>query len=318
MDDEVEIILQQDSVEVTEPLVGDYILPTASSSTLGGVKIGNNIDIDSAGHISVPVASTTGLGVVQAGTGIAIDGNGVISATGEYELPQATKTTLGGVYVDDALSNSSQNPVQNSVVSLEFSEVNSDITTLNSTVGGHTTSISNLSNTVGTLSTSVTNLSNTVDGHTTSITNINNSLNGINGNIVDINDDITSLGNGLGQLQNNVDPVLDNYTEVIDGTDIDNTVWTTGKLSIYNRGRTGIIYSNLEGSLTISANDSEVIYTITDSDYFPTVEAIGLLYTDVGWLECVVNTSGEIVIYNNTASSITITELKGNIPVVWN
>ena len=54
----LKFILQQDSVEVTEPLVADYVLPTASSNTLGGVKIGDNINIDSTGHISVPTAGS--------------------------------------------------------------------------------------------------------------------------------------------------------------------------------------------------------------------------------------------------------------------
>jgi hypothetical protein len=40
----------------------DYSLPTASSSTLGGVKIGSNINI-SNGVISVPSADETTAGV---------------------------------------------------------------------------------------------------------------------------------------------------------------------------------------------------------------------------------------------------------------
>jgi len=42
----------------------NYSLPTASSSTLGGVKVGSNINI-SSGTISVPLASTTTAGVVE-------------------------------------------------------------------------------------------------------------------------------------------------------------------------------------------------------------------------------------------------------------
>ena len=72
MNEEVEIILQQDSVEVTEPLVADYILPTATTNTLGGVKIGDNINIDTTGHISVPIASTSTVGLVKVGTGFAV------------------------------------------------------------------------------------------------------------------------------------------------------------------------------------------------------------------------------------------------------
>jgi len=53
-----------------------YSLPTASSSVLGGVKIGS---------------------------GISIDGNGVISAAASYTLPSATTAALGGIIVGTGL-----------------------------------------------------------------------------------------------------------------------------------------------------------------------------------------------------------------------
>jgi len=318
MNEEVEITLQQDDVSVETPLVADYILPTASTNTLGGVKIGDNIDIDTNGHISVPVASQSSLGVVQAGAGINIDANGVISANGDgYTLPEATKTTLGGVYVDDELSTSSTHPVQNAVVSLELQELDRDITTLNGTVGGLYTTVGNLSTTVGNLGTSVGNLSGTVTNQGNDISTIQGNINTINSNITDINEDLTNTGNALTTLQGTVDPLVVNYDETINGTAIDNTIWTNGDVRIYRRGRTGVIYVNLEGSLTIADGTSEIIHTIADSDNFPAIESIGFLSSDAGWLETVVNTDGEIVVYNNSGSSITLTELKGNIPVVW-
>ena len=57
-----------------------YTLPTASASTLGGVRIGS---------------------------GISIDGSGIISASAGYTLPAATTTTLGGVIVGTGLGVSS-------------------------------------------------------------------------------------------------------------------------------------------------------------------------------------------------------------------
>ncbi|MBO4736625.1 MAG: hypothetical protein J5614_09570 [Paludibacteraceae bacterium] len=68
--------------------VSQYSLPTASSSTLGGVKIGSNISIDANGVISthapysLPIASSNDLGGVKIGTGLSIDANGVLSTTG--------------------------------------------------------------------------------------------------------------------------------------------------------------------------------------------------------------------------------------------
>ena len=99
MDEEVDIILQQDSLEITEPLVADYVLPTASPSVLGGVKIGDNLSIDGTGHLSVPIASESTVGLIKVGTGLSIDSEGTLSSDGGYVLPQATKNSLGGVYV---------------------------------------------------------------------------------------------------------------------------------------------------------------------------------------------------------------------------
>lgn len=56
---------------------------------------------------TVPTASSTVLGGVKIGSGISIDGSGVISASPGYTLPSATTSTLGGVIVGSGLSVSS-------------------------------------------------------------------------------------------------------------------------------------------------------------------------------------------------------------------
>ena len=317
MDEEVEIILQQDSVDVTEPLVADYILPTASSNTLGGVKIGSNINIDSSGHISVPIATVSSLGLVKVGTGLAVSSDGTLTATGTYELPQATKNTLGGVYVDDELNTLSQNPVQNAVVALELQEIEGDVSDLDTAVTGINTTVGNLSGTVGDLVSDLSDLSTDVGNNTSGLGTLSDEVTS-QGNAIDgLTEDLTNTGNALTTLQGTVDPLVVNYDETINGTAIDDTIWTNGDVRIYRRGRTGVIYVNLEGSLTIADGTSEIIHTIADSDNFPAIESIGFLNSDAGWLETVVNTDGEIVVYNNSGSSITLTELKGNTPVVW-
>ena len=92
-----------------DTIVGsDYELPTATSDTLGGVKVdGNTITIDENGVISgssnyeLPTATTSVLGGVKPdGTTITVDENGVISGASTYELPKATTTNLGGIMVD--------------------------------------------------------------------------------------------------------------------------------------------------------------------------------------------------------------------------
>lgn len=62
---------------------GDYTLPQASSSTLGGVKVGTNLSISADGTLS---ASNSG-------------GSGT-----DYTLPAATNASLGGVIVGDGLN----------------------------------------------------------------------------------------------------------------------------------------------------------------------------------------------------------------------
>lgn len=82
-----------------------YVLPTASTVTLGGVRVdGTTVTINASGVISaaaggytLPTATTSVLGGVKIdGSTIAISGSGVISAVG----PQATASTLGMVRVD--------------------------------------------------------------------------------------------------------------------------------------------------------------------------------------------------------------------------
>jgi len=318
MNEEVEITLQQEDVSVETPLVADYILPTATTNTLGGVKIGDNINIDTNGHISVPVASQSSLGVVQAGTGINIDANGVISANGEgYTLPEATKTTLGGVYMDDELSTSSTHPVQNAVVSLEFRELSGDLTTLSGTVSGMSTTVGNLSTTVGDLSTSVGNLSTAVNNNADAITTINGNIGLINGDISDIKDDATDLGNTVGAMGAVVDGLADEFDEVATASDVDSNTWTVGDIQIRKRGRIGVVYITLEGSLTLASLSHTTIYTQSDQDNLPAHTAYSVIYTDAGCVYAEFTTSGVLNIYNNSTTSLNIGELKGSIPILY-
>ena len=300
MNEDVEISLLQEDVSVETPLVADYILPTATQDTLGGVKLGNNVSIDNMGHLSVPVASTTGLGVVQAGAGISIDANGVISSTGEsYTLPEATKNTLGGVYVDDELSNSSQNPVQNAVVSLSIGQTNSNVSSLSSTVGGLSTTVGNLSTSVGNLNTALNALDGQVSTNTSNISTLSSRVSDAEGDISTLDGNVTTL-----------------LTETYEShlySDIDSNVWTAGLISIVSVGMMGYINIELEGSLTIASGASVTIYTLPN--LLPAYDVCGVLVTDAGVVKVKVTTAGVITFTNLSASSITITEVAGNLPI---
>lgn len=112
----------------TEPEPCDYQLPIASNTTLGGVKVGDCLNIDNDGKLRVRVNVGGGLGTnvdsaleVNIGSGLNISGNGsleVYVGTGldidrdskrlyvtnksDYELPMASDSILGGVKLGTA------------------------------------------------------------------------------------------------------------------------------------------------------------------------------------------------------------------------
>lgn len=80
-----------------------YTLPTASSSILGGVKVGSGLAINAG------VLSATGVSKVVAGPGISISptnglGEVTISGYSSYSLPVASGGTLGGIKVGSGLA----------------------------------------------------------------------------------------------------------------------------------------------------------------------------------------------------------------------
>jgi len=103
------------------------IIPTASASALGGIKIGSGLSIDSNGVVSantltMPQASADTLGGIRIGNGLSIDNEtGVVSVTSSssssssYTLPKATTTTLGGIKIGDGLT------VEDGVASVDIS-----------------------------------------------------------------------------------------------------------------------------------------------------------------------------------------------------
>jgi hypothetical protein len=96
---------------IAEGESGAYVLPVATASVLGGIKVGNNLAIDAqtgvlsalAAPYSLPTASSTVLGGVKVGSGLAIN-SGILSATFSYTLPPATTSILGGIKVGAGLS----------------------------------------------------------------------------------------------------------------------------------------------------------------------------------------------------------------------
>lgn len=320
MDEEVEIILQPQEVEVTEPLVADYVLPKATETILGGVKIGANVAVESDGTISVPVATESSAGVITVGSGLSIT-DGVLSADGNsYVLPQATKTTLGGVYVDDTLSTSSMNPVQNKVVAIAVNQIDSDLDSLSDTVGDIDDDLTALDGTVSSLSGTVSTLSSNVSTNTGSIATINGSLTTINNTIGDLSTTVTNQGGAIDDLTGNVATVMYVYNAVILPNETDNGTWSDGQVRINQRGKVGALTCTLKGTasaLTIPANDEVVVAIIPDSENYPMYPSYGTFYTGNEFLVCRVSTYGEFIIENNTSSNITIDRIVGSLPIIF-
>lgn len=86
-----------------------YTLPTATQSRLGGVKVGNNLSVGNDGTLSAAdlnKASESQLGGIKVGRHLTITSDGTLNADdqgGSYTLPKATRTVLGGIKVGDNL-----------------------------------------------------------------------------------------------------------------------------------------------------------------------------------------------------------------------
>lgn len=75
------------NLALTSDIPSAYTLPAATSSVLGGVKVGSGLSIDgsnvlSATAYSLPIAGASTLGGIKVGSGLSIDGAGVLIATG--------------------------------------------------------------------------------------------------------------------------------------------------------------------------------------------------------------------------------------------
>ena len=93
--------------ETKELAAIEYDLPVATSSTLGGVKVGANLSIDENGVLSaqaspeLEIASSTVLGGIKVGSNLTIDANGKLSA----KIPVLDVTTDENLKVEqDALN----------------------------------------------------------------------------------------------------------------------------------------------------------------------------------------------------------------------
>lgn len=83
---------------------GSYVLPVASSDTLGGVKIGSGLTMSgdtlsaNPGGYTLPAATDSTLGGVKIGSGLTIDANGVLSVSGGTDGSKELVVSLEDLY----------------------------------------------------------------------------------------------------------------------------------------------------------------------------------------------------------------------------
>lgn len=96
-----------------------FAIATATSSVLGGVRIGKNINVTATGTISLNTATASDIGLVKIGTGINVTTDGTISTTpissttvaaglvvnsGILSVSTASTSTFGGVIIGNGLT----------------------------------------------------------------------------------------------------------------------------------------------------------------------------------------------------------------------
>lgn len=301
----IDIEIDEPSIEIDETSQqSEYVLPTATATRLGGIKVGENLTVESDGTLN--------------------------AVQGSYTLPQATNNVLGGVYVDTTLSSSSENPVQNKIVNNSINNLSSSLNTLESSISSITSNVSTLSQSVTDLSTSLAatdanlteaqgNISTNTDNistNTSNISSLQSSVSTLNSNVATLQSDVTAINQGFAQVQSSIASLLVD-TNISHGYgDIDPSVWTGGSIQAIAKGLNGYMQINLTGNLTLAAGSSFTIYNF--EDFAIKYDMLNTVFTDAGVAVLAVQSSGNIVIMNPTLSSMSIHTITGIAPFIIN
>ena len=311
----VQITREEHNIELSGD-ISEYHLPIASSTTLGGIKVGDNLTIEEDGTLNavqseyqLPVATASTLGGIKVGSGLTI-GNSILS-----------------VDVDSTLSQTSNNPVRNSVVTSNINSLSSDISGLDArldtaedNISGISEDITEITGDVDDLSGTVTTLSGTVDSQGDSITNLSSTVGGHTS-------DITDLDTRLDTAEDNISAIQGQLTTAAITTIVDDSVsytsllpaatWTSGKLTLHRRGLLGFLFINLEGTFLLGANSTTKIYQLQTQSNIPLYTTSATVLTDVGNIIFEVTDQGEVNLTNPSSSALTISKVYGNVPLVY-
>lgn len=309
----IEISQPQNNIDIT----GDfsvYHLPIASATTLGGIKVGNNLTITSDGILN---AEQT-----------------------EYTLPTATESTLGGIKVgshlsisdgilsanvDTTLSSTSTNPVENRIVYTNVNSLSTDISALDARLDTAEDNITTNADNISSLSSDVTDLSSSVDDLNTTVSTQGDTISGLSSTVSSHTTDISDLDTRLDTAEDNISNLqtaVNPITTIVD-TSVSYTsllpaaTWTTGELTLHRRGQLGFLFINLEGTFLLGANSTTQIYQFQTASNIPLYTTSATVLTDVGNIVFEVTDQGEVNLKNPSSSALTISKVYGNVPLVY-
>lgn len=309
-----DINIQQSTPQIDiDTSTRNYQLPIASATTLGGIKVGNNLTIEEDGTLNaesteydLPAASSSTLGGVKIGSGLSIN------------------DAVASVNVDSTLDADSANPLRNSVITSNLTTLTSSVQNAGSAITSLSTTVGTLSGTVSTNTSNISTLASTVSGHTTAIQSNTDNIASQASSISDMTYQLNNLDSRVTLAESTLsDTVTDvsalkvaSLTSLPYSSLLPAVSWSSGNVLVTKRGKVGFVYFELEGSLTIAAGASVVLYTFVNT--VPAVRATAALLSDAGALLGEVDDYNyELKITNMSASSMTITKLNGSIPLVF-
>jgi hypothetical protein len=91
------LVIEDDAISADVPYIKTQLATVATSGAYADLS-------GTPAAYSLPTATSSILGGIKIGSGLTIDGSGVVTAAGTYTLPAATTSTLGGVIVGTGLS----------------------------------------------------------------------------------------------------------------------------------------------------------------------------------------------------------------------
>lgn len=301
----IDIVIDEPSIEIDETSQqSEYILPTATATRLGGIKVGENLTVESDGTLN--------------------------AVQGSYILPQATNNVLGGVYVDTTLSSSSANPVQNKIINNSINNLSSSLSTLESSISSISSNLSALSQSVSELGTSlaatdatleeaqgnISTNSNNIATNTSNISSLQSSVSTLNSNVATLQGEVTAINQGFAQVQSSIASLLVDTSISHGYGDIGSSVWTGGSIQAIAKGLNGYMQVNLTGNLTLAASGSFTIYNF--EDFAIKYDMLNTVFTDAGVAVLAVKSNGNIVIMNPTSQELSIHTITGIVPFIIN